>query len=104
MVPKSIICGADGVTLERALKVALGCHACVECKDCPADVENAPEEFVRQRVINMCSAWRDQMLEMLGAMGIRDLRRLRGETGRAIFQEDAHRDAFSGIEGGEKVE
>ena len=31
-------------------------------------------------------------------------RAARGETGRAIFQEDAHRDAFSGIEGGERNE
>jgi hypothetical protein len=44
------------------------------------------------------------MLEMLGAMGIREVRRLRGETGRAIFQEDAHRDAFSDITGGGNVE
>ncbi|MCX6650282.1 MAG: glutamate synthase-related protein [Methanomassiliicoccales archaeon] len=105
MVPKSIICGADAVTLERAMKVALGCHACAECgKDCTADVKNAPQEFARQRVTNLCSAWRDQMLEMLGAMGIREVRRIRGETGRAIFEEDAHRDAFSGIEGGAKVD
>lgn len=101
MVPKSIICGADAVTLETALKVGLGCHACPECMEgCSSNVRSAPAEFVRQRVINLCSAWRDQMLEMLGAMGIREVRRLRGETGRAIFEEDALRDAFSGIEGG----
>ncbi|MHC1709002.1 MAG: glutamate synthase-related protein [Methanomassiliicoccales archaeon] len=105
MVPKSIICGSDAVTLETALKVALGCHVCDSCgKDCPSDVRSAPEEFVKHRVTNLCSAWRDQMLEMLGAMGIREIRRLRGETGRAIFQEDAHRDAFSDITGGGKVE
>jgi ferredoxin len=101
MVPKSIICGADAVTLETALLVALGCHACATCnKECPFDLRGVPEEYVRHRVTNLCGAWRDQMLEMLGAMGIREMRRLRGETGRAIFQEDAHRDAFSGIEGG----
>lgn len=101
MVPKSVICGADAVTLETALKVGLGCHACSECGDeCPSDVRNAPAEFIMQRVTNLCSAWRDQMLEMLGAMGIREIRRLRGETGRAIFEEDALRDAFGGIEGG----
>lgn len=105
MVPKSIICGADAVTLETALMVALGCHACAECgASCTSDIKNAPKEFVEQRVTNLCSAWRDQMLEMLGAMGIREVRRLRGETGRAIFQEDAHRDAFSDIEGGAKID
>jgi len=105
MVPKSIICGSDAVTLETALLVALGCHVCDDCGgDCPSDLRSAPEDFVRCRVTNLCSAWRDQMLEMLGAMGIREVRRLRGETGRAIFQEDAHRDAFSDITGGGKVE
>jgi len=101
MVPKSIICGADAVTLETALKVSLGCRACPECGDaCTSGVRSAEADFVRRRVTNLCSAWRDQMLEMLGAMGIREVRRLRGETGRAIFEEDAIRDAFSGIEGG----
>jgi ferredoxin len=105
MVPKSIICGADAVTLETALLVALGCRACAICnEDCPSDLEGSPGDYVQHRVTNLCSSWRDQMLEMLGAMGIRDVRRLRGETGRAIFQEDAHREAFHGIEGGESVE
>ena len=62
------------------------------------------EEFVRGRITNMGSAWRDQMLEMLGAMGIKEVRRLRGETGRAIFEEDAHRDAFSNITGGVRID
>ena len=101
MVPKSIICGADAVTLETALLVALGCRACVTCgEDCPSDLRGVPEMYVQHRVVNLCASWRDQMLEMLGAMGIREVRRLRGETGRAIFQEDAQREAFSGIEGG----
>ncbi|MBI3286757.1 MAG: alpha-hydroxy-acid oxidizing protein [Chloroflexi bacterium] len=42
-------------------------------------------------------AWRDQLLEVLGAMGMREVRRLRGETGRAIFYEEeekAFRDLF----------
>jgi ferredoxin len=105
MVPKSIICGADAVTLETAMLVALGCHACQECKgECPSDIIEAPSDFARQRIVNMGSAWRDQMLEMLGAMGIKEVRRLRGETGRAIFEEDAHRDAFAGIQGGGIIE
>ncbi|MCK4452647.1 MAG: alpha-hydroxy-acid oxidizing protein, partial [Anaerolineae bacterium] len=31
------------------------------------------------------AAWRDQLLEAMGAMGIRKARRMRGESGRAIF-------------------
>jgi len=36
---------------------------------------------------------------VLGAMGLRELRRLRGEMGRAMFQADLEREAFAGIEG-----
>jgi hypothetical protein len=52
------------------------------------------------RVVNMVGAWRDQLLEVMGAMGVREARRLRGETGRAIFYEDAEKDAFANIQGG----
>ncbi|OPY34891.1 MAG: glutamate synthase subunit alpha [Methanomassiliicoccales archaeon PtaU1.Bin124] len=102
-VPKSIICGADCIVLEKALKVALGCHACPDCKmTCPADLKTAPSDWVEKRVTNMVGAWRDQLLEVMGAMGIREVRRLRGEQGRAIFYEDAERDAFAGITAAER--
>lgn len=32
-------------------------------------------------------------------MGLREVRRLRGEMGRAMFQKDLEREAFTGIEG-----
>jgi hypothetical protein len=35
----------------------------------------------------------------MGAMGLREVRRLRGETGRAMFQNELEREAFAGIEG-----
>jgi hypothetical protein len=35
----------------------------------------------------------------MGAMGLREVRRLRGEIGRAMFQKDLEREAFAGIEG-----
>ena len=38
--------------------------------------------------VNLMAAWRDQLLEVLGAMGMREVRRLRGELGRAMFQEE----------------
>ncbi|NDJ55128.1 MAG: FMN-binding glutamate synthase family protein [Chloroflexi bacterium] len=34
------------------------------------------------------NAWRDQLLEALGAMGLREVRRLRGEIGRTIWFQD----------------
>ncbi len=102
-VPKTIICGADVVAMEEALLVSLGCRACADCKaeGCPADVMSSPSGYVKGRTVNMCNAWRDQILEVLGAMGIKEVRRLRGEVGRAIFQEDAERDSFASMIGGD---
>jgi len=52
-----------------------------------------------QRVKNLLGSWRDQLLEVLGAMGLREVRRLRGEMGRAMFQRDLEEEAFAEIEG-----
>jgi len=99
-IPKSLICGADALALERAIKVALGCHAGIQCTACPLDPKKATPEWVKWRVVNMMGAWRDQLLEVMGAMGIREARRLRGEIGRAIFYEEAEKDAFASLQGG----
>src|SRR5262249_44091818 len=45
-----------------------------------------------QRVKNLMCAWRDQLLEILGAMGMREVRRLRGEVGRGLFHEELLRE------------
>jgi len=37
------------------------------------------------------------VIEVLGAMGIREVRRLRGEVGRAMFLEDIAREAFGDL-------
>jgi hypothetical protein len=50
-------------------------------------------------VVNLVAAWHGQLLEVLGAMGMRDVRRLRGEAGRAIFREDIERETFANIFG-----
>jgi glutamate synthase domain-containing protein 2 len=102
-VPKSIICGADAVCIESALLVALECRYCPTCQGagCGIHLRERSPEYVKARVTNMCNAWRDQLLEMLGAMGIREVRRLRGETGRAIFQEEVEREVFAEMTGGD---
>jgi len=101
-VPKMMICGADAVVVERALLAALECRVCPECSldDCPVSIGSAPEDWVEGRVMNLVGAWRDQLLEVLGAMGIREVRRLRGEIGRAIFFEDLEREFFPRTSGG----
>jgi hypothetical protein len=99
-VPKTIILGADLVAPDLALYAVMECvppnHA--------LHLGRFPEEFPlsdvpwgTQRVVNLMNAWRDQLLEILGAMGMREVRRLRGETGRAIFQDEAEREAFGDI-------
>ncbi|MBE0518483.1 MAG: hypothetical protein IH630_04580 [Thermoplasmata archaeon] len=103
-VPKSIICGADLVSLDKSLMVALSCRDCVDCtgSTCPASIDNSDRDWVEGRMTNLIGAWRDQMLELLGAMGIREVRRLRGEIGRAIFFEDIERDMDAILSDGEK--
>ncbi len=102
-VPKTLICGADVVAIERALLVAIECRNCSTCSmgSCPASLVNVQPDWIEGRVTNLVGAWRDQLLEVLGAMGIREVRRLRGELGRAIFYEDVEKEAFSDVGGGE---
>ena len=54
-----------------------------------------------QRLKNLAESWM-QLLEILGAMGMREVRRMRGEIGRAMFQKDLENDAFEGISGYER--
>jgi ferredoxin len=103
---KAIICGADGVTVDNALLVALECRMCYLCKQnqpCPVKLENINPEWGSQRIINLMGAWRNQLLEVMGAMGIRETRRLRGEVGRSMWFEDLENESFAPIFGERKV-
>lgn len=102
-VPKAIICGLDVVALDMPLLVALQARMEGECVEPETSRVRLPKGFNVnwgiQRIKNLMASWRDQLLEVLGAMGLREVRRLRGEVGRAMFQVDLEREAFSGIEG-----
>lgn len=96
-VPKAIICGLDAVVLDLALAVALQARFSGES----LDQETASFSFPRlnttwgvQRLKNLAASWRDQLLEVLGAMGLREVRRLRGEIGRCLFQKDLELEVF----------
>ncbi len=102
-VPKSILCGLDAVALDTPVLVALQAQFQGECADRARSAFVLPAslnpEWGAQRLKNLLGSWRDQSLEMLGAMGLREMRRLRGEIGRAMFQKELEREAFTGIEG-----
>ncbi len=97
-VAKAIICGADGVIADIPLLLALECRLCKQCGDdnpCPVDLQGLNVKRGTQRMVNLVGAWNNQLLEILGAMGMREVRRLRGEVGRAMFKEDLDRDIFA---------
>jgi len=99
-VAKAIICGADAVAVDLPLLLALECRLCSHCQDedhCPVDLGKINERRGAQRVINLMGAWNNQLLEVLGAMGLREVRRLRGEMGRAMFFEDLEKEIFAPI-------
>ncbi len=102
---KAIICGADLVAVDIPLLLALECRLCGECErgeTCPILLEQAGADYAVHRIKNLIGAWHQQLVEVLGAMGIREVRRLRGETGRAMFFEDLERDSFGKIFGKRK--
>lgn len=102
-LPKAIICGLDAVALDTAVLVALQAQFDGPCIDRFESSFKLPRnltvEWGAQRLKNLAGSWRDQLLEILGAMGLREVRRLRGEIGRALFQKELEKDAFTGIEG-----
>jgi hypothetical protein len=93
---KAIACGLDLVALDLPLWIAL-----------QADLRDGAPRFPRGlhlawgtgRLLNLAASWRDQLLEVLGAMGLREVRRLRGELGRTMFQDELEREAFGDIPG-----
>ena len=102
---KAIICGADLVAVDVPLLLALECRLCGECErgePCPIALEEAEAGYAVHRIQNLIGAWHQQLIEVLGAMGIREVRRLRGETGRAMFFEDLERDSFGRLFGRRK--
>ena len=104
---KAIICGVDCVAIDIPLILAMDCRLCGECGRggvCPVNMATIDEEYAVQRIINLIGSWHSQLLEMLGAMGIREARRLRGEKGRSMFFEDLERDAFGRLFGKRKTE
>lgn len=99
-VTKAMLCGADLTAIDIPLLVALGARIYEEPEKLlilPEGLDKIQIPVVMQRIINLVGAWHSQILEMMGAMGIREIRRLRGESGRAMFFEELDRDTFGNI-------
>jgi hypothetical protein len=95
---KIIICGADALGVDIPLLVAMECRVCRRCQEglaCPVELESVDPLWGAARIKNLVAAWHNQLLEVLGAMGMREARRLRGEMGRAMFFEDLEREVFA---------
>ena len=99
-VPKAIMCGADLVAIDTTVLVALQSRFLGECVSPESGhiaAENFSSNWGEQRLVNLLSSWHDQLIEILSAMGIRDVRRLRGDVGRAMFNEELEKEAFADI-------
>lgn len=106
-VTKAIICGVDLVAIDLPLMIALECRLCGECgrhQTCAIALEKIEIDYAVQRIVNLMAAWRNQIIEMLGAMGIREARRLRGEVGRCMFFEDLERNTLVRLFGKRKAQ
>jgi glutamate synthase domain-containing protein 2 len=102
---KTILCGADLVAIDLPLLIAIECRLCGDCgrgERCPVELASVDEKYAIHRIVNLMGSWHSQLLEMLGAMGIREARRLRGEVGRCMFFEDLERAAFGRLFGKRK--
>ena len=96
-VPKAMICGADLTGIDIPLLIALGTRLYEEPEKIlvfAEGIETLSVGTIMQRMVNLMGAWHSQLLEVMGAMGIREARRLRGETGRAIFYEEIDAETF----------
>lgn len=94
-LPKAVILGADALALDWPLLVAMECLVCGKCHEgqkCPRSLESVDPEWGAARIKNLMASWHNQLLEILGAMGMREVSRLRGEVGRAIFYSDMERE------------
>jgi hypothetical protein len=99
-VPKAIISGADGVVITKPLLIGLECLGCQTCtlpEQCPRCIRDIDAHWGAARMVNLMAAWQSQLLEVLGAMGLREVRRLRGETGRALYFDQLEAEVFQEV-------
>lgn len=87
-VVKAIALGADACYIATAALLALGCHLCRTCQSgrCNWGIATQNPELVKRlnpnvgstRLINLMTAWRHEIKELMGGMGINSIEALRG--------------------------
>lgn len=100
-VAKALICGADLVSIDIPLLIAIECRLCESCKPgdyCPAKLDKPIDlKYGAGRMTNLMGAWHWQMVELMGAMGMREARRIRGDVGRAMFKDELEEEIYGPI-------
>lgn len=87
-VVKAIALGADACYIATAALLALGCRLCRTCQSgkCnwgiatqrPELVKRLNPEMGSERLINLMTAWKHEIKELMGGMGINSIEALRG--------------------------
>ena len=87
-VIKAVALGADACYIGTAALIAMGCHMCRSCQTgrcCWGIATQRPDLVARldpevgaQRLINLMTAWKHEIKECLGGMGINSIEALRG--------------------------
>ena len=87
-VVKAVALGADAVYIATAALLALGCHLCRDCHSgrcCWGIATQRPELVKRldanegsERLVNLLTAWKHEIKELMGGMGINSIEALRG--------------------------
>ena len=87
-VVKAIALGADAVYIATAALLSLGCHLCRSCQSgkCNWGIATQRPELVKrlnpdigsQRLVNLVTAWKHEIMEMMGGMGINSIEALKG--------------------------
>ncbi|MDD6733278.1 MAG: glutamate synthase-related protein [Lachnospiraceae bacterium] len=87
-VVKAVALGADAVYVATAAVLALGCHLCRTCQTgkCNWGIATQRPELVKrlnpdigsERLVNLMTAWKHEIKELMGGMGINSIESLRG--------------------------
>ena len=87
-VVKAVALGADACYIATAALLALGCHLCRTCQSgkCNWGIATQRPDLVKRlnpdigaaRLVNLLTAWRHEIMEIMGGMGINSIEALRG--------------------------